>query len=399
MIYLFVLLLRIVAYLEGSAKIVSFVAVFGIIGYSVIKRTSVKTLLKVSKVKLYSLIVVLVIMFHSLLLGELLVRDIAVLMTYWIWFIFTYTYLKNKTLDEALRYIFFTFLIFNIANYLFFEIYFSDQKRGINALMRMFGIVGYRIYFPLSSGANVFTFQIGVNALLALYFVKRLKRKLFFVAVYLFYLFMLILADSRLILLFTLFFSFIYLFSLRSIIEFLKRYWYLLVISIVALIFVFYNTTLFDSIKRPGEKTGESISRIEIWGYAFDVLVSDLKFAFGHGLNGLQTGLEDQLKSAFENENLQTSHSFILQNLIDFGVVGVIIILFYLFKLIKMLIRLKSQIITVILVMFLLIGTTESIPTFYSFEATIFIIAILSTILVNYEGKDSRHTEGINTLS
>jgi hypothetical protein len=102
-------------------------------------------------------------------------------------------------------------------------------------------------------------------------------------------------------------------------------------------------------------------------------------------------GLDETLKAKFETQNLQTSHNFIIQNIIDFGLVGLVIILFYIFKLVNMLIKLKSQIITTIVVMFLLIGTTESIPTFYSFEPTIFMIALISIILVNYERKIIRH--------
>ena len=170
--YFYVLLLRIVAYLEGTPKIISFVLVFSLIGYSIIKRTSFTNYIKVSKIRLYSFLIVVVILIHGLIFGVIYLRDFAVLMTYWLWFVFTYSYLKDKTLDEALKYLFYTFLVFNIANYLFFELYFADQKRGLNSIMAAFGITGYRIYFPLASGANVFTFQVGLNALLALYFVK-----------------------------------------------------------------------------------------------------------------------------------------------------------------------------------------------------------------------------------
>lgn len=391
MIYFYVLLLRIVAYLEGPAKIVLFIIVFSAIGYSTLKRTSLNNLYNVSKVKSYSFFLLIFILLHSFVFGKLLVRDIAVLLTYWIWFVFTYTYLKNKTVNEALKYIFISFLIFNISNYLFYEIYFSGQKRGINTLMKMVGVLGYRIYFPLSSGANVFTFQLGVNALLTLYFVKTCRKVILYIAVFVFYIFMLILADSRLILIFTLFFAFIYWFSMERTLFFFKKYWYVLVLSLSVFIYIFYKTSLFDGIKRPGEKTGEALSRIEIWTHAFDVIFNDLKFVFGKGLNGLENSLGDYLKDAFEEERLQTSHSFIIQNIIDFGLIGTIIILFYVSRIIKMLIKLKSLIINIIMVMFLLIGATESIPTFYSFEATIFIIAILSTILINNERKNYKY--------
>jgi hypothetical protein len=391
MIYLYVLLLRIIAYLEGPAKIILFVIVFGIIGWSVIKRTKFGDINKVSKVKLYSFLTVIIILIHGFIFGVIYLRDFAVLMTYWVWFVFTYTYLKNKTIEEALKYVFYSFLIFNVANYLFFELYYADQKFGINSILGVFGVFGYRIYFPLASGANVFTFQVGVNALISLYFIKYKSRNILYIAVYWFYLFVLVLADSRLILVMTIFFSITYWFSFKTIIAFFKKYWYVLSIFIVAFLFIFYNSSLFDGFKRANEKTGLSISRLEIWGYAIDVLISDFRIILGHGLNGLEMGLDETLKAKFETQNLQTSHNFIIQNIIDFGLVGLVIILFYIFKLVNMLIKLKSQIITTIVVMFLLIGTTESIPTFYSFEPTIFMIALISIILVNYERKIIRH--------
>ena len=383
--YFYVLLLRIVAYLEGTPKIISFVLVFGLIGYSIIKRTSFTSYIKVSKIRLYSFFIVIVILIHGLIFGIVYLRDFAVLMTYWLWFVFTYTYLKDKSREEALKYLFYTFLVFNIANYLFFELYFADQKRGINSIMATFGIMGYRIYFPLASGANVFTFQLGLNALLALHFVKYEKKNILYIISFWFYFYVLILADSRIVLITTIFFTFVYWYSFKTIVFFLKKYWYVLSLLILSFVFIFYNTSLFDGVKRTNEKTGLAISRIEIWTYAIDVFVSDFKFLFGHGLNGLESSLDESLKVKFASQNLQTSHNFIIQSLIDFGLIGLIIILFYIFKLIRMLIKLKSQIITILVVTFLLVGTTESIPTFYSFEPTIFLIALVSIILLNYE--------------
>jgi hypothetical protein len=391
MIYLYVLLLRIIAYLDGTPKFILFVLVFSSMGYSIIKRTNLGDFRKVSKAKAFSFLLIVGILVHGLIFGVVYLRDFAVLVTYWLWFIFTYTYLKDKTIEEALKYIFISFLIFNLANYLFFELYFSDQKKGWNSILELFGIVGYRIYFPLASGANVFTFQIGLNAILTLFFIKHKKRNWFYLLVYVFYMFVLVLADSRLVLAMTLFFTLTYILSFKTIVIFFKKYWYVFSLCIVGFIFFFYNTSIFDGIKRTNEKTGIAISRIEIWGYALELLFSDFRIIFGHGLNGLETGLEESLKSKFENQNLQTSHNFIIQNIIDFGLFGLVIILFYVFKLVKMLRTVKSQILTIIVVMFLLIGTTESIPTFYSFEPTIFMIVLLSVILVNYERKTIRY--------
>ena len=49
--------------------------------------------------------------------------------------------------------------------------------------------------------------------------------------------------------------------------------------------------------------------------------------------------------------------------------------------------------------MFLLIGITESIPTFYSFEPTIFFIAVLTIILSQNERKNIRLFKDSNVRS
>jgi len=68
---------------------------------------------------------------------------------------------------------------------------------------------------------------------------------------------------------------------------------------------------------------------------------------------------------------------------------GITIILYLMFEILKMLRGLKSQIISILVVMVLFMGITESIPSFYSFEPTLFFIAILSIILAKHERKIS----------
>jgi O-antigen ligase len=92
-------------------------------------------------------------------------------------------------------------------------------------------------------------------------------------------------------------------------------------------------------------------------------------------------------KKIFEKQYLQTSHNFIIQNIIDFGLFGIVIILYLVAAILKKIVKLKSQIITILLVVILFMGITESIPSFYSFEPTIFFIAVLSIILTQYERK------------
>ena len=317
MIYFYVLLLRIVAYLEGIPKIISFVVVFGLMTYSTIKRASSLRIDKFPKFIFYGFVLAAAIIFHGLFYGNVLIRDVAVLMTYCIWLAFTYNYFKEKTLNEALKFILISFLIFNVANYLHFKMYFGDQKIGFNSIMAMFGIVDYRIFFPLSSGANIFTSQLGLNAIITLYFIKQSRKKNLFRLIYIFYIYMLVLADSRIILLFTILFSCVYWFSLKQILSFFKKTWWVIGLFLMILLYVFYNTSIFDGFKRPGELGGRAISRIQIWTIAFDVIFDDLNVLFGHGINGFENNIPESLIKTFENQNLQTSHNFIIQNIID----------------------------------------------------------------------------------
>jgi O-antigen ligase len=389
MIYFYVLFLRIVAYLDGPQKILAFSGVFGLMAFSTIKRLPKKRLYKISKSNFYSILLILFIILHGLIFAKVQIRDIAVLSTYWIWFVFTLSYFKDKTIDESLKFILIGFLIFNLANYIHFKLFFADQKLGFNSIMAMFGVIDYRIFFPLSSGANIFTSQLSFNALLALYFFKISSKKVINILIFIFYLYMLVLADSRQIFLLTIIFSIIYFFSLKKVLSVLKKAWWIIGLCILGFLYIFYNSTIFDGFKRNGELDGGALSRIEIWSIAIKIIFEDFHLLVGHGLNGFENNIPETTKNVFENQNLQTSHNFILQNLIDFGIFGVIIIILFIVNILKLILKLSSQIITILIVMILLIGITESIPSFYSFEPTIFFIAILSIILTRNERKNT----------
>lgn len=399
MIYFYVLLLRIVAYLEGPQKIVAFLIVFAMISYSSIKRVPFLKLTKISRHNFYAIVISILIIIHGFVFGNILVRDVAVLLTYWVWFYFTLTYFKNKTIDECLKFILISFFIFNLANYLYFRLYFIDQNKGINSIMSLFGVYGYRIYFPLSSGANIYTSQLALNTLIVLYFIKISKNKFLYTLLYIFYIMMLILADSRLILLFAIAFSCVYWFSLNTILAFFKKFWWIISLFIFIFLYIFYSTSFFDAFKRAGELDGRALSRIKIWGMAKDVIFYDYHFIFGYGLNGFENNMVETYRKIFEKQHLQTSHNFFIQNIIDFGFFGVIIILYLTFEILKFTIKLKNNIITILIIMLLFMGITESIPSFYSFEPTLFFIAILSILLINNERENNRPIKSSNLLS
>ena len=193
-------------------------------------------------------------------------------------------------------------------------------------------------------------------------------------------------------------FGLIYWFSLKVILAILRKFWWAFGILLFGLLFVFYNTSLFDGMKRTSELKGYSTSRVTIWGLAKDVIITDYHFITGHGLNGLEENLPEDIGKSFKAEHLQTSHNFFIQNIVDFGLIGIVIILYLVFEIIRKVLRLKSNIVSILIFMILFIGITESIPTFYSFEATLFFIAILSIITHNVR-ESNRVIESSNVLS
>lgn len=253
----------------------------------------------------------------------------------------------------------------------------------------MFGVLRYRIYFPLSSGANIFTSQLALNALIAVHLIKvnSGSRKRFYMIVYAFLIYMLIIADSRLILIFAIVFSYMYWFSWKKTLSFLKSYWYIIIIILITFLYIFYSTNIFDWFKRAGERTEKTLSRIEIWTLAFEVIFNDLGILIGNGINGFKNNMPEETLIKFESQVLTTSHNFIIQSIIDYGLLGLMFIFTIIFRLLKMINILKYRIITILFIVILLMGTTESIPTFYSFEPTLFFIALSALIIRNYERK------------
>jgi hypothetical protein len=391
MIYLYVLLLRIVAYLEGVPKFISFAITLALISYSTLKRIPTVKLDKITQHNVYGLFLFIVIIVHGLIFGNFFFRDFAVLLTYWIWFIFTYNYFKSTGLRQGLKYMLITFLIFNLGNFLFYKISFADQKYGINSILSIFNIYSYRIYFPLSTGANIFASQLALNSVLSIYFLKTSKNKLVYFLIYAFYLYMLVIADSRLILFFALSFSVIYWFSFRVVLEFFKKFWWVFIILLIVFLYIFYGTDIFNSFKRAGEIDGRALSRIKIWSLAGSIIFEDFHLITGYGINGFEYNMPEELRNVFKVQYLQTSHNFFIQNIIDFGLIGLVIALYLVYFTLLKTQKIKSQIVTVLMIMILFMGITESIPTFYSTETTFFYLSLLSLILTN-EGKAARST-------
>lgn len=387
--YLFVLFLRLVAYFEGTDKIVLFILVSILISISIAinlfnHRKSGQYLIRAS---VFALVIVLLVMAHTLIIDSLSLRDIAVLTTFFLWYVYVVSKFWNSSLSKSLQFILISFLIYNIANYAYYVIQFSDTKIGMNSILTFLGINGSRIFFPLSSGANINAAQIGLSTLIAIYLFNLSPNsliKLFYILIYIFQLVLLVLVDSRLILLITILFSILIQFSLARIIDLIKKYWIAISISIVFVMYIFYSTSIFNVIKRPGELSGSVMNRFEIWSISSQIIFDDFRLFTGHGLNGLESSIDNQTKESFSDQNLQTTHNFIIQTVMDWGLIGLTITLYLVGILIKRANRINSQILKLLLAAVLIIGTAEAIPTFYSFEATLLFLGIVAIINTTY---------------
>ncbi|MAZ26827.1 MAG: hypothetical protein CL868_07080 [Cytophagaceae bacterium] len=399
MSYLYVLLLRLIAYLEGKSKIFAFLLLIGFLLFSITinflgKSRTIGYLLYIV---LGALGLSIILFIHTVWLSKLNLRDVAVITAYFLWFFYTCSKFWNRSLNYCLRYLLYSFLIYNVTNLVIYEMYYADIPLGINSIMKAFGIYGYRVYFPLASGANINTAQIGLCTILVAYFIKSskdLKLKLFYGFLGLLHFYLLVLADSRLVLFITFIFSISILISFYHLIVLIKRYWILVISTLSLVLIVFYSTDIFEFLKRPGESDSKFIDRIQIWKISIEVIFHDWHFISGYGLNGLENNLPRNILTEFKDQSLQTSHNFIFQYLIDFGVIGLVFFILGMQQLVQWSYAYKNRIILYLIIAIIIFGATESIPTFYSFEATLFfigIIAIVTTRKLN-EGENLRYS-------
>jgi O-antigen ligase len=166
--------------------------------------------------------------------------------------------------------------------------------------------------------------------------------------------------------------------GLKTIIKVITKYWAAIAIFAIIVVNIFYNTDIFQNIKRPGELDEEFFKRPKIWGMALEYTFHDFRFLFGYGLNTFNELISQQLVF------LSTTHNIFLQVLFDFGVFGIIIMGYFLQKTMKILMRIKDTNFTLIFISFFLYGCLESMPSYYTFTPTLIFIPII-IIIYNYK--------------
>ena len=389
MSYLYFLFLRIVSSLEGEDQVIGFTVFLLLMVLSLNYLAPKKLDKKTAVIFLNASIIVATVIGHSLISSsEIILRDITVLILYLIWFIYVTLKFRKKTTNEALLFLLISFSLYNITNYVLFEMYYYDAKFGYNQTLSYFNILDYYAVYPLSSGRNVNSSQIGLISILAMYFFKSESgyfKKMLFLVVSLAHIYFLVLADTRIAIVLTLFFTTTLFIDLSKIISLIKAYWKLALISIFIFITIFYLSPVFDFLKRDGELDSDNLNRIEIWTAAFQVIFDDLKLFFGHGLHGFGKNFPSDLIAYFLDQKLQTTHNALLQYTVDFGIVGLGIFIFIFANLLTRSLRIKERIIFVLLIATFFYGITESIPTFYSFEPTLLFLSLAAILFLKNE--------------
>ncbi|MCF6295138.1 MAG: O-antigen ligase family protein, partial [Flavobacteriaceae bacterium] len=264
-----------------------------------------------------------------------------------------------------------------LINFIWYRIEFAHLKTGINSTLSFFNIVAYRVNFPMASGLTINSIQIGLTSLLTLYLIKnssRFSTKFIFTILYFWNIYLLVVLDSRSPLLISLVLGIIVGFGLRNIISLITRYWIIVAILAIFIVHIFYNTDIFESIKRPGELEVGFLNRPKIWELAITHAFDDLRFLFGHGISTFGNMISQH------TEHLHTTHNIFLQVLYDFGIFGILIMGVFLYKTMTILLKGKDVNFTLIFISFFLYGCLESVPSYYTFTTTLIFISLLVII-------------------
>jgi hypothetical protein len=314
---------------------------------------------------------------HSMIFSEITLQLLGILISYFLWYFFFKNKFKNKSIYTAIQFLVYSFTLYNLINFIWYKIEYAHLRTGINTTLSLFNIVAYRVNFPMASGLTINSIQIGLTSLLTLYLIKnssRFSTNFFFTILYFWNIYLLVVLDSRSPLVISLVLGIIVGFGLRNIISLITRYWIMLAILAIFIVYIFYNTDIFESIKRPGELKADYFKRPKIWELAITHTFDDLRFLFGHGINSFGNMISHQ------NENLHTTHNVFLQVLHDFGIFGILIMGFFLYKTMTILLKRKDLNLTVIFISFFLYGCLESVPSYYTFTPTLIFIPLLVII-------------------
>jgi O-antigen ligase len=375
----YVFLLRLISFLDEEKKIIGTLLLFLVLIINILYLRKWK--ISIKKEDLTPILILVYFIVHTLIFSGISIQFFGIIFSYYLWYLFFKNKFKNKSRFAAIQFLVFSLTVYNLTNFIWYKIDYSHLRTGINTTLGLFNIVAYRVNFPMASGLTINSIQIGITSLLTLYIFKNSTRfltKSFFFILYFWNIYLLVVLDSRSPLLISLMLGIVIGLGLKTIIKVITKYWAAIAIFAIIVVNIFYNTDIFQNIKRPGELDEEFFKRPKIWGMALEYTFHDFRFLFGYGLNTFNELISQQLVF------LSTTHNIFLQVLFDFGVFGIIIMGYFLQKTMKILMRIKDTNFTLIFISFFLYGCLESMPSYYTFTPTLIFIPII-IIIYNYK--------------
>ncbi|WP_111683184.1 O-antigen ligase family protein [Winogradskyella tangerina] len=371
----YVFFLRLISYLEDSSKIIATSILFLVLITHILWFNNWKIRLK--KEDVLPILVLVFMLAHTLIFSQVTLQIVGILFSYLLWYFFVKNKFKNLSKFDAIKYLVYSLTVYNLINFIWYEIEYSHLRTGINTTLGLFNIVAYRVNFPMASGLTVNSVQIGITSLLTLYLIKntnKLQLKYFLTILYVWNLYLLVVLDSRSPLIISILLGFVVGMGIKTIVYFITRYWAIIAVSAIFAVYIFYNTDIFIGFKRPGELEENFFKRPKIWELAITSSFEDFRFLFGHGLNSFKEMISQYEKS------LSTTHNVFLQVLYDYGIFGLTILIFFLYKTMTVLLKHKDNNLMIIFVTFFLFGCLESVPSYYTFTPTLIFIPLLVII-------------------
>lgn len=383
----FVLLLRLISYLEGPSKILFAAPIFLMITTATVRHSLRNQELFALKKKhiFYPLVVFLYLLLHTAIFSTVDIKVIAILYSYLIWYLFCLGKFGSSSVYQVVKYLVISFALYNLVNYIWYEVAYADLKTGINSTLKYFGIVAYRVNFPMASGPTTNAAQVGITSLLVLYLIRLETgyfRKRFLQLLYVGTLYLLLVIDSRFPFAISLMLGVISVTNFNQLFIILRKYWWMFALGAISMIVVFYDSDAFQGIKRPGEFNEDFFSRPKIWTMTLQAWAQDLRLFFGYGLTNFREAvLGTELGAKIYESKLNTTHNIYLQVLLDFGLFGFMVFAYFIFKYSKKLYVLrKERMLTLLFVAFFLFGIVEALPSYYSFTITLQFIGVITLI-------------------
>lgn len=376
----YIFFLRLISYLDESNKIITTIVLFSAMMVHILYLKGWKINLK--KKEIIPLSVFFYFIIHTIIFSNPSIQFFGIIFSYYLWYLFLKVKFEQKTKHEVIKFLVISLTIYNVINFIWYYIEYSHLRTGINTTLGFFNIVAYRVRFPMEGSLTINSIIVGLTSLLIMYLIKNtyndLKRTLLWL-LYFFNIYILVVLDSRSPLIISLLLGLSMGLGLRTLIRFLTKYWVPIVFCAIVLVNIFYNTDIFQGLKRPGELEEEFFKRPKIWSMAITHTFQDFGFLFGHGLNSFKDLIKQEVTF------LSTTHNIFLQVLFDFGLVGFFLMAYFLQKTMKILLRHRDLNLTLIFVSFFLYGCLESMPSYYTFTPTLIFIPI---VIIIYKLRD-----------